>query len=94
MPVITSFGTVTDETESKKRTDPSTGYESEYAKFLAVVGDDVKRATKEPKEKKQKQMVNKVFVIDSAGTALEPLSDTPKCDKPKIVVKEFAHFSG
>lgn len=104
MPVITSFGTVTDDTESKKRTDPTTGYESEYAKFLANEAKDVKRCTKDTtklnlrtREKKRKPMVNKVFVVEnddsSSGTALETKPD-PLSEKPKIFVKNFAHFSG
>lgn len=111
MPVITSFGTVTDDIESKKRTDPTTGYESEYAKFLAVVDKDAKRyqlkRAKEEKQVKRKRTAKKVVVIENddspSGTVLETEPDlvsvlTPSASscnkvKPKICVKEFAHFS-
>lgn len=87
MPVITSFGTVTEDVTSKKRTDPTSQYESEYAKFLTH--NKTKKPVKKTQEETAVNDVEVITIVDpepAVGSSHQPYVGTQQ----KIFVKKFA----
>lgn len=89
MPVITSFGTVTEDVTKK----PTSQYESEYAKFLT----HNKKPVKKPQEEKAVNDVEIITIVDpepALGSSNHQESSQPLvATKQKIFVKKFAQVS-
>lgn len=89
MPVITSFGTVTEDVTKK----PTSQYESEYAKFLTHNTKKVKK----PQEDRAVNDVEIITIVDpepALGSSNHQESSQPLVPtKQKIFVKKFAQVS-
>lgn len=99
MPVITSFGTVTEDVTSKKRTDPTSQYESEYARFLTH-NKKTKNPLKSAKNTQEEPTDNNIEIITivdpepAVGSSNHQETTQPYVGtQQKIFVKKFAQLS-